>query len=61
MNLGSLEKMNLKVLRKMDKYSVQKVYDGIYQIIGKKGEFMFEGSISDCYAWIRLMEINILE
>lgn len=45
----------------MDKYSVQKVYDGIYQIIGKKGEFMFEGSISDCYAWIRLMEINILE
>ena len=45
----------------MDKYSVQKVYDGIYQIIGEQDEFMFEGSISDCYAWIRLMEINILE
>lgn len=45
----------------MDKYKVQKLFKGHYQIIDTNGESLFEGSIADCYAWIRIMEINILE
>lgn len=52
--------MNLKVL-KMDKYKVQRLFKGHYQIIDENEESLFEGSIADCYAWIRIMEINILE
>jgi len=52
--------MNQKVL-KMDKYKVQRLFKGHYQIIDENDESLFEGSIADCYAWIRIMEINILE
>ena len=61
MNLGYLEKMNLKALRKMDKYTVQKLFKGHYQVVDDRGESLFEGSISDCYAWLRIIDINILE
>jgi hypothetical protein len=53
--------MNQKVLREMDKYKVQKLFKGHYQIVDDRGESLYEGSISNCYAWMRIMEINILE
>jgi len=45
----------------MDKYKVQKLFKGHYQIVDDRGESLYEGSISNCYAWMRIMEINILE
>ena len=45
----------------MDKYKVQKLFKDIYQIVDDRGDSLYEGSISNCYAWIRIMEINILE
>ena len=61
MNLGYLERMNQKTLKEMDKYKVQKLFQGHYQIVDDRGESLYEGSISNCYAWMRIMEINILE
>lgn len=45
----------------MDKYKVQRLFNDHYQILDNKGESLYEGSIANCYAWIRIMEINILE
>lgn len=56
-----LEKMNLRVLEGMDKYKVQKLFEGHYQVVDDRGRSLYEGSISNCYAWMRMMEINILE
>lgn len=56
-----LVKMNQKTLKEMDKYKVQKLFKGHYQIVDDRGESLYEGSISNCYAWMRIMEINILE
>jgi hypothetical protein len=53
--------MNLKALRKMDKYTVKKLFRGHYQVLDDRGESLFKGSISDCYAWLRIIDINILE
>lgn len=55
-----LVKMNQKVL-KMDKYKVQRLSKGNYQIVDNRGRSLYQGSISNCYAWMRIMEINILE
>ena len=61
MSWAYLVKMNLKVLKEMDKYKVQKLFKDIYQIVDEGGDSLYKGSISNCYAWIRIMEINILE
>ena len=45
----------------MDKYKVQRLSKGNYQIVDNRGRSLYQGSISNCYAWMRIMEINILE
>ena len=56
-----LVKMSQKTLREMDKYIVQKLFKGHYQVLDDRGESLFEGNISECYAWLRLFLINIIE
>ena len=56
-----LVKMNQKTLKEMDKYKVQRLSKGNYQIVDNRGRSLYQGSISNCYAWMRIMEINILE
>ena len=56
-----LAKMSQKALEEMDNYTIQKIFKGHYQVLDDRGESVFEGSISDCYAWLRLFLINILE
>ena len=45
----------------MDRFTVQKLFKGHYQVLDDRGESLFEGNISECYAWIRLFLINIIE
>lgn len=45
----------------MDKYTIQKLFDGHYQVLDERGESLYEGSISNCYAWMRIMELNLIE
>jgi hypothetical protein len=53
--------MKANHLSAMDKFTVQKLFKGHYQVLDDKGESLFEGNISECYAWLRLFLINILE
>ena len=53
--------MKVNHLSAMDKYTIQKLFKGHYQVLDDRGESVFEGSISECYAWLRLFLINILE
>ena len=61
MNLVYLEKMNLKALRKMDRYTIQKLFKGHYQVVDDRGESLFEGSISECYCYLRLFVMNLIQ
>lgn len=46
----------------MDKYTVRYFKNGYYITECKSSETTaFIGTLSDCYSWIRLKELNILE
>jgi len=60
MSWGFLVKMNLKALRTMDRFTVRK-YKDIYRVFDADGIELFEGSISDCYGFIRLFVMNLIE
>ena len=53
--------MSLKALREMDRYTIQKLFKGHYQVIDDRGESLFEGSISECYCYLRLFVMNLIE
>ena len=53
-------KMNLKALRKMDRFTVRK-YKDFYRVFDVDGIELFEGSISDCYGFIRLFVMNLID
>ena len=45
----------------MDKYKVEHLLGGHWHVTKKNRRTIFSGSISDCYAFIRLAELNIIE
>lgn len=56
-----LVRMNRKVLGEMDKYSVRFFKNGYYIVNSTNTDITpFIGNIADCYAYIRLKELNIL-
>lgn len=44
----------------MDRFTVRK-YKDIYRVFDVDGIELFEGSISDCYGFIRLFVMNLIE
>jgi hypothetical protein len=45
----------------MDRYRIRKLFKGHYQVIDDREKSLFEGSISDCYCYLRLFVMNLIE